>query len=162
MPHHDEEKEKITYGELPHTHLYHASGIISFFTVWILDSFIFMYSTFLDEYIEWYIRIPIGLGIMAIGFVISGIAHYYKFDKKLPGVIDRSVYGFSRHPMYLGYIIAYGGAIISTLSLISIVPWIFIIAINHIMANYEEKKIIEVFGDEYRDYQKRVPKWLLI
>ncbi|MFX1451124.1 MAG: methyltransferase family protein [Promethearchaeota archaeon] len=156
------EKEKITYGELPHTHLYHALGNIFFFTVWILDSFIFEYSTFLQENIDWFIRIPIGMSIMLIGFIISGIAHYFKFNKKLPGVIDTSVYSISRHPMYLGYILAYLGAILSTLSLLSFIPWIFILIINNKMANYEEKKLIEVFGDNYIEYQNKVPKWMLI
>ncbi len=156
------EKEKITYGELPHTHLYHLIGVISFFTVWILDSFIFEYSTFLQEDIDWFIRFPIGMAIMIVGFIISGLAHEVKFHKKVSGVIDNGVYGVSRHPMYLGFIMAYIGAIISTLSLISFIPWVYIIIINHIMANFEEKKLLEEFGDDYREYQSKVPKWLLI
>ena len=159
---HNHEKDSITYGELPHTHLYHAIGNIAFFSVWVLDSFIFEISTFLSEDIDWIIRIIVGIAILFIGGIISGLAHYFKFDKKLPGVINTSVYGFSRHPMYLGFIIMYIGAIFSTTSLLSIAPWIFILLINNKMANFEEKKLVETFGDQYVAYQKKVPKWLLI
>ncbi|MHA1386470.1 MAG: methyltransferase family protein, partial [Candidatus Helarchaeota archaeon] len=93
---------------------------------------------------------------------ISGLAHNLKFDKKLPGVINTGIYGISRHPMYLGFIIVYIGAIVSTMSLLSIAPLIFILITNAMMANYEENKLVETFGNNYIEYQKKVPKWLLI
>ncbi len=162
MPHEESEKSKITYGELPHTHLLHGIGIGSFFVVWGLDSFIFKISTFLSEYIHWIILLIASIALIVIGFAISGIAHEMKFHKKLPGVINTGVYGFSRHPMYLGYMIAYIGAFVGTLSLLSLAPLAYIMITNQMMANFEEKKMIETFGNEYVDYQKQVPKWLLI
>ena len=162
MSHDHSDHSSITYGELPHTHLLHAIGIISFFTVWVLDSFIFEFSTFLSEHVHWIIRLICAITLMVIGFAISGISHDVKFHKKTPGVISTGVYGFSRHPMYLGYMIAYIGAIVATFSLLSIAPLIYILITNQMMANYEEKKLVETFGDKYIKYQKKVPKWLLI
>ncbi|MHA1378320.1 MAG: methyltransferase family protein [Candidatus Helarchaeota archaeon] len=159
MPH---DHSEINYGEFPNTHLYHLIGIVSFFSIWILDSFVFEVSTFLAEYIHWIIRVIIACSLAIIGFIMSGLAHNLKFDKKLPGVIDSGVYRISRHPMYLGYIIAYIGAIIGTMSLLSIAPLIFILITNELMVNYEENKMVETFGDKYIEYQNKVPKWLFI
>lgn len=68
-------------------------------------------------------------------------------------------YGWVRHPLYLGWVIAVFGAahmtgdrlafaVITTMYLIVAVPW-------------EEQSLVRRFGDEYRRYQRRV-RWRII
>lgn len=71
----------------------------------------------------------------------------------------RGVYGFVRHPVYFAWVLMVAGtphmtmtrftfAVISTLYLAIAIP-------------FEERGLIDVFGQEYRDYQKRV-RWRMI
>lgn len=49
---------------------------------------------------------------------------------------------------------------ISTLSLVSLAVGIGIFVFYDFIASYEERRLLEMFGPEYRDYQGRVPKWV--
>jgi protein-S-isoprenylcysteine O-methyltransferase Ste14 len=62
-----------------------------------------------------------------------------------------------RHPIYLGAILAYAGMISLTLSLASAAIFIIIVAFYYFISKYEEKLLTQRFGEEYREYMKKVP-----
>ncbi len=66
------------------------------------------------------------------------------------------VYKLIRHPLYLGLLIAFWATPLMTLShfLFSLGMTIYI----WIGIAYEEKDLVERYGDEYREYQKKTPK----
>lgn len=67
----------------------------------------------------------------------------------------------SRHPMYLGMIIALAGLGILLGSLVSFVPAIaFAVVMGTVFIPHEETGMEETFGDEYRTYRKRVRRWV--
>jgi protein-S-isoprenylcysteine O-methyltransferase Ste14 len=56
--------------------------------------------------------------------------------------------------------LAYLALGIATISVISLILFFFIfLGYNHI-ANFEERKLEQAFGDEYIDYKQRVGKWI--
>lgn len=61
-----------------------------------------------------------------------------------------------RHPIYLFSILFLG--LRPTMSLFYFVMFICIVVYFYIGSIYEERKLVEKFGDEYRKYQKRVPR----
>ena len=83
----------------------------------------------------------------------------WELDKSY--LLRRGIYAFSRHPMYLseltllfGWVIFYG----SVSLLIAFVAW-FIFFNYYAMPN--EERILEAhFGEAYREYKSRVPRWL--
>ena len=133
--------------------------LIVFLAVWGLDSFIFRYTTFLAESVPWFIRMGIGAVILisAFGLARSGLRIVFSEVRDTPEVIKNGVFSVIRHPIYLGAILLYLGMICITLSLASIALWVIIIIFYWFISWYEEKLLIQMFSDEYRDYQKKTP-----
>jgi protein-S-isoprenylcysteine O-methyltransferase Ste14 len=133
--------------------------LILFLIIWILDSFVFNYSTFLATYVPLYFRIPLGILILiyALWFARSGLRIVFGEKREKPEVIRKGVFSKVRHPIYLGAILLYFGMILFTFSLISVVLWTFIILFYIWISKYEEKILSEYFGKEYLDYKKEVP-----
>ena len=133
-----------------------------FLVVWIGDSFIFKYSTFLSNYIPIYIRLPLALVILWAAVYFARSAHRMIFDEisEQPKVIRNGVFNRVRHPLYLGSLLFYPGLIVLTLSISSFVVWLGIIAFYHFISRYEEKLLLDKFGFEYEKYRNEVPMWI--
>ena len=76
-----------------------------------------------------------------------------------PMLIDTGVYSWVRHPMYLGILLFCLGFFFAIPSLLSLLAWLVFFAIYDKMTTYEEKDLLQILGEEYTAYQKRVPKW---
>lgn len=135
---------------------------IPFLVVWILDSFIYKVSTFLAGFISLPIRLMLAGGTLIIAIQLLRLSHQAIFNEAHdpPSVVESGVYLFMRHPMYTGTLLIYLGFILSTLSLFSLVYWIGVFMACDHFATYEENDLIRIFGEEYVEYQKRVPKWI--
>jgi len=138
--------------------------LVIFFSVWIADSFVFKFSTFLTQYISNYIRIPISV----IAFIIAGylaqkgMNTVFAEKRESPQVITNGVFSIVRHPIYLAAMLLYSGFIFLSLSLLSILVWIFIIVFYYQISRYEERLLIKKFGSAYIDYMKKVPMFFPI
>ena len=130
-----------------------------FMAVWIMDSFVFKHSTFLADRIAWYIRWPAGVIILVFAYLLaqSGLKVVFGESRETPHVITYGAFSLVRHPIYLGAILVYLGMILMTLSLFSAALWVLIIGFYWYISRYEELLLIDIFGDEYRDYKKKVP-----
>jgi protein-S-isoprenylcysteine O-methyltransferase Ste14 len=74
--------------------------------------------------------------------------------------VTKGVYRFSRHPIYLGGFLLFLGigiACASWLFILFALAWIilWIIAVPS-----EESDVSEKYGDAYREYMKRTPRWM--
>jgi protein-S-isoprenylcysteine O-methyltransferase Ste14 len=76
------------------------------------------------------------------------------------GPITRGVYRFSRHPAYFGGFLFFLGVGIASASWVVILfalAWM-VIWIKVIPA--EESSLLEKYGDSYRKYINRTPRWI--
>ena len=106
----------------------------------------------------------VGAGLeMAIGMVlvVGGILLIAKGWMRVHGsrgrLVTDGVYATMRHPQYTGIFIAVFGQLVHwptllTLALAPVIVWIYVR-----LARREEARMIERFGDAYRQYQRRVP-----
>lgn len=77
-----------------------------------------------------------------------------------PRLIEDGVYSLVRHPMYLGVFLFLLGFLFLEFSLVAaFVLIVFAVACDW-AATYEERDLVRTLGDEYRDYQRQVPKWV--
>ncbi len=133
--------------------------IVVFLAVWILDSFVLGFSTSLAESIPWFIRLPFGGILLIFTFFLekSGLKTVFGKPRETPHVITGGVFSVVRHPIYLGAILGYAGLTCLTLSLASAALLVLIVAFYRFISRYEEKLLTHRFGDEYREYMKKVP-----
>jgi protein-S-isoprenylcysteine O-methyltransferase Ste14 len=133
-----------------------------FAIAWICDSFIFEYTTFLNQIIPNSIRLPIGICFLSIsGFIaIKGMSIVFGGNREHPSVIRKSIFGIVRHPIYLSEILLYFGLLVLSLSFAAAVIWIFALLFLHYIARYEEKLCVKRYGEEYNRYIHDVPMWI--
>ena len=76
-------------------------------------------------------------------------------------LITHGPFSFVRHPLYATLMITMPPlAIIWCSDLLFIVPWVLILIISHYVVRFEERGLINIFGDEYKKYQRQVPSLL--
>ena len=148
--------------ELPHAHLYHALLPVIFWVVWFLDLQFFQISTFLNNYIPLVIRVVLFAIIFIIALIFIMKSHKLLFKSHEPPnhVITTGILHYVRNPMYLGILLIYVSLICLSTSLISVVIFIIVFIVYNWMVNFEERILEARFGQEYKSYQKSVPKWI--
>jgi protein-S-isoprenylcysteine O-methyltransferase Ste14 len=131
---------------------------VIFLAVWILDSFVFKYTTFLDKYILLPLQIILGFIQLFTAFYLAraGMNTVFNEVREKPAVIKKGVFGIIRHPIYFGEILFYLGLLFFRLSLAALFIWLIAIVFLALISRYEEKLLIAKFGDDYRQYMKDV------
>ena len=148
--------------EMPHTHLLHLLLQIIFIVVWVLDSWILLISVWLNEFIPLILRIILFITVLVLALIVMFLSHRTLFDHNEPSdtLITSGILSRVRNPLYLSILLIYIAILLLSISIISIVLFIIIFFVYNKMVNYEEKKLEEIFGNEYLEYQKKVPKWI--
>jgi len=150
------------------SHGEHPSGDVGqlillgiFLIVWVGDSFFLHLSTFLTDYLPWYIRIIFLVSCLAAAaFLIKSSHGIVSHSQRSRGLVSTGAFKYVRHPLYLGCILFYLGLALSTASLFSLVLWVAICIFYNYLANYEEKLLEARFGESYIIYQKHAGKWM--
>jgi len=98
-----------------------------------------------------------GLGTMRSQFAVSGLsgAELYKGHK----LVTNGPFALVRHPLYVGIILSAAGAlfIFRTWAMVLFMPMSLVVVGR---AEREEKLLEQEFGDEWRSYTAKVPKWI--
>jgi len=153
--------ENYDESEAPLADTIQAILAVAFFTVWVADSFWLNWTTNYSNYVPNVTRTAIFFSLILVGGYLSWMAHKQIFGivRQEAELVDYGVFRLSRHPMYLGIMIIYLGLAIYTFSLASFLAVIVIFLFYNYLASYEEKKLVEYFGDEYTNYMKKTRRW---
>jgi protein-S-isoprenylcysteine O-methyltransferase Ste14 len=135
---------------------------VLFFVVWITDTFILEYSVFLNEIIPNSVRLPVALAILILSayLSISGLTIIFGEVREKPEVVRKGVFGIVRHPIYLSEILVYIGLLFVSLSIASAIICVMAIIFLYFISRYEEKILLEHFGEDYKLYMQDVPMWI--
>lgn len=109
-----------------------------------------------DEIIE-----MLGLSLIFLGQLVRVSARGYKAEHSQSGdqLIENGPYGMVRHPMYAGIILIGLGVVLSVCNIWALLLFICMFLLRYLfLFKKEEQGLVRVFGDQYRAYQKRVPR----
>lgn len=71
------------------------------------------------------------------------------------------VYARLRHPQYTGlFLIVLGEGVVHWPTIVSVAAFPIIVLSYTLLARKEERQMLAKFGDEYREYQRRVPMFM--
>ncbi len=97
---------------------------------------------------------------IGIGIFIKGWRQVY-YARQKNQLVTTGLYRFVRHPQYTGLFISlFGEGIVHWPTLFSVAIFPVIVLAYYLLARREERKVLEQFGDEYRDYQTSVPMFI--
>lgn len=117
------------------------------------------YSFFLPlklETIWFYVGFPIAI----VGLVTCWIVLLNWAQTKAGRPVTRGLYRFSRHPMYVTHSLLLLGVSIASVSWIFLMITIITVVGAVVFIESEEQGCLEHYGDAYREYMKRTPRWI--
>ena len=103
----------------------------------------------------------LGLAIFLSGMIIAQSAGVSWRDRTADNQpVTSGIYRFSRHPMYLGMMLQMTGTGIASASWVFLLLSILLIIFLNILAAPEERYCLQNYGDAYREYMNRTPRWI--
>ena len=102
----------------------------------------------------------IGLPITSIG-LIAGVTVLVNWATTRPDEpVTRGLYRYSRHPMYGAAFLMYVGLGIACASWVFLLFAVVFTVVSFVYANAEEQLTLEMYGDSYREYINRTPRYI--
>ena len=101
-----------------------------------------------------------GLLVYLLGMlvVISAMLSFHTTPVDKP--VTKGVYSISRHPMYLGHFFTNISISIACLSWIFLLVAIVAVILEQSSVASEERACLKQYGDAYREYMNRTPRWI--
>jgi protein-S-isoprenylcysteine O-methyltransferase Ste14 len=149
------EKDKITISSV-----FNRREMTILYSYHIIAFLLLIYSVFLPlrlGTVWFYTGLPIALlGLAIYTMVIMSFATT-PLDRE---VMTKGPFRYSRHPMYLSSSLAYIGVGIACASWLFLLLSVAYMVLSMISSVSEERFLLEKYGDSYREYMKRTPRWI--
>ena len=101
-----------------------------------------------------------GLSIFLLGLVVLTTATVNFATTPMDVSITKGIYHYSRHPLYLASLLIYFGVGIASASWVFLSIFVVQSISIRIAAVEEERFCLEKYGDAYREYMDKTPRWL--
>jgi protein-S-isoprenylcysteine O-methyltransferase Ste14 len=155
----NERTEKRCEGEPTGSELNRTTKIAQVITHIIIMPFTLFYSIFLPLKLGAFWSY-VGLPIYLLGLVMALMFSISFATAPLGEPISKGVYAISRHPGYFGFFLGCVGIGIACAS------WVFLLCALIWMVSWhfgvveEERILLEKYGETYREYMNRTPRWI--
>jgi protein-S-isoprenylcysteine O-methyltransferase Ste14 len=106
------------------------------------------------------IVVCLGVSLYAIALYHLGASWRLGLDRAAPGpLVVKGIYGWTRHPIYLGFDFMFVGTFL-VLGRLIFLPLALVLGLwLHAIMCREEHFLTELYGDAYRDYSRRVGRY---
>ncbi len=142
--------EKITHGE-EETKFSKYVALLFFILL--------VYSVFLPLKL-WSIWFYTGIAIYLLGLIVLTIAVVNIAATPQGEPFTKGVYHYSRNALSLGMILVFIGIAIASASWLFLLLLAILTVITHLMILVEEHACLNKFGEAYREYMNRTPRWI--
>ena len=103
-----------------------------------------------------------GLALFLIGSIMTEVVKIHWATTPLDQPITRGLYRYSRHPAYVAAFLQFIGVGIASASWLFLLLSVVSIIVDTRLAIPEERYCLEKYGDAYREYMNRTPRWIVI
>lgn len=108
--------------------------------------------------------IPLGVGVMlnlAADSAFKNAGTTVKPFQESNALITDGVFGFSRHPMYLGMVLIVVGVacLMGSLTPFAVIP-VLAVVLDRRFIEVEERMLGDRFGEDWQTYKARVRRWI--
>jgi len=101
-----------------------------------------------------------GLSIYVLALIVLTIAVANIAATPQGEPFTKGVYRYSRNALSLGMILVFVGIGIASASWLFLLLTVILTVITHFMILVEERSCLNKFGDSYREYMNRTPRWI--
>lgn len=151
--------EKRMAGEPSGSEQKRVTRMANLITHVIIMPFTLIYSIFLPIQLgTWWLYS--GLLIYLLGIVMVLMYSISFASAPVGEPLSKGVYAVSRHPAYVGFFLAYAGIGVACAS------WVFLLCALIWIGSWqfgvveEERMLLEKYGEAYRQYMNRTPRWI--
>ncbi len=101
-----------------------------------------------------------GMAIYLLGLIVLTIAVVNISVTPEGEPFTKGVYHYSRNALSLGMILVFIGIAIASASWLFLLLLAILTVITHLMILVEERTCLNKFGEAYREYMNRTPRWI--
>ena len=111
-----------------------------------------------------------GVPLMVAGYLLYRGAGRYReahhagprgFAQPPDRLLTSGPYAYTRNPMYLGHLLFLTGLVVTSRSPVALLCFLWQLARLSDRVRVDEERLETKFGDDYRAYVTRVPRWLI-
>jgi len=102
----------------------------------------------------------IGLFVYLFGIIFNIVAGTNLANTPQDRPATKGLYRISRNPIYLGTFLIFIGIGVASASWLFLLLTAIFIILQHILVGAEERWCLEKYGDVYREYMDRTPRWI--
>jgi protein-S-isoprenylcysteine O-methyltransferase Ste14 len=130
-----------------------------FFSLHMLNLLMFVYSVFVPIKLGtiWFYA---GLPVYLVGIVFYALVFVAFARTPAEKLVTGGIYRYSRNPMHLSIFLVIAGIGIATASWVFLLIAVVLLVMPLSWLKAEERHLLKFYGDSYRDYTNKTPRWL--
>ncbi|MGP8322285.1 MAG: methyltransferase family protein [Methanosarcinaceae archaeon] len=140
--------------------MYYVAGallVVAYLLLWFLDN-----PAGIEElrYAGWII-LAVGLVLIFLPKFVFRSKGKVKKEKnwtETSVLVDTGIYSVIRHPLYLGWLLMYLAIIFWSQHWLTIIIGVLGMTCVYLISRQEDQRLVEKFGDDYKDYMQKVPR----
>jgi protein-S-isoprenylcysteine O-methyltransferase Ste14 len=132
--------------------------ILVFMTFWKIDKVVGIASLYGDRTLH---KVLAGVLLLSAGIVFFAAFRVMPISKHHKCLVRHGIYSYVRHPRYSAIVfLIYPAFALLVHSFLCLISTLAAYVIFRLSAGLEERKLIQVFGQDYKDYMKETPGFI--
>jgi protein-S-isoprenylcysteine O-methyltransferase Ste14 len=102
----------------------------------------------------------IGAALYVIGYTVVMVALADFRRAPADRIVNEGLYRYSRNPQWLGLVGVYVGTALATGAVLPLALVLVLVGAYHVQILLEEEICLSAYGERYREYMRRVPRYV--